>query len=260
MDAILIAGGIPKEGDPLFDLTRGKPKAMLEIAGKPMVQWVLDALGQARQVENVILIGLPEDTPLRCSKPIHHLPNQGSMLANIVAGVHKVLELNPESEYVLSVSSDIPALSGEMVDWLIDTAMQTRHDIYYGIVRRETMEQRFPGSNRTYTRLADMEVCGADIHIAHVSMATDPEHLAMWEELIGRRKSPLKQAAKIGFDTLLLLLLRRLTLEDAIRRVCKRLRITGRAIIWPYAEAAMDVDKPHQYEILRADLEARLAA
>ncbi len=37
MDAIVIAGGIPVEGDPLFPFTQGKPKAMLEICGKPMI-------------------------------------------------------------------------------------------------------------------------------------------------------------------------------------------------------------------------------
>ena len=47
------------------------------------------------------------------------------------------------------------------------------------------MEARYPNSNRTFTKLADMHVCGADMHIAHKTMATDPEHLAKWEELMG---------------------------------------------------------------------------
>ena len=260
MDAIVIAGGIPAPDEPLYKYTQGKSKALLEIAGKPMIQWVLDALSQAKNVDNVIIIGLPEGSGVTCSKPLYFVENQGGMLANIVAGVDKMLQVNPQAEYVLTVSADIPAITGEMVDWLVDTAMQTKHDIYYGIVPREVMEQRYPGSNRTYTKLADMEICGADILIAHKSMATDPKHLAMWEELIGKRKSPLKQAASIGFLTLLLLLLRRLTLEDAIERITKRLNITGRAIIWKHAEAAMDVDKPHQFEILRDDMEARTAA
>ena len=182
------------------------------------------------------------------------------MLANIVAGIYKVLEINPQAEYVISVSSDIPAITGEMIDWLIDSAMQTRHDIYYGIVTREVMEARYPGANRTFTKLADMHVCGADMHIAHKSMVTDPEHLAMWDELIGKRKSPLKQAASIGFVTLFLLLTGKLSLNGAIERITKRLNITGRAIQWDYAEPAMDVDKPHQLELLRADMERRLDA
>jgi GTP:adenosylcobinamide-phosphate guanylyltransferase len=260
MDAIVIAGGIPQPEQPLYEYTQGKAKAMLDIAGKPMVQWVLDALGNAEKVDNVIIIGLPKEAEVTCKKPTYHLPNQGRMLANIAAGIDKMRELNPQAEYVLSVSSDIPAVTGEIIDWLVETAMQTKHDVYYGVVKKEVMEARYPGSNRTFTKLADMEVCGADIHIAHHSMTTDPVHLAKWEVLIGKRKQPLKQAASIGFLTLLLLLLGRLSLEDAVKRATKKLNFTGRAIIFPYAEAAMDVDKPHQLEILRTDLAKKAAS
>jgi hypothetical protein len=114
------------------------------------------------------------------------------------------------------------------------------------------MEARFLDSKRTYTHLKDMDVCGADINITHVRMAT--EHLDMWESLIGSRKSPLRQASLIGFGTLFALFTRRLTLEDAVRRVSERIGVKGRAIVWPYAEPCMDVDKPVQLELLRDDL------
>ena len=58
MDAVVTAGGIPQPDELLYPYTLGKPKALLEICGKPMVQWVLNALGGAKRVENVILIGL----------------------------------------------------------------------------------------------------------------------------------------------------------------------------------------------------------
>ena len=254
MDAVVIAGGIPQPDQPLYEYTQGKAKAMLDIAGKPMVQWVLDALSNAEKVDNVIIIGLPEDAEVTCEKPTYHLPNQGRMLGNIEAGINKMREINPQAEYVLSVSSDIPAITGEMVDWLITTAMETKHDVYYGVVKKETMDARYPNSNRTFTKLKDMELCGADIHIAHHTMTTDPAHLGTWEVLIGKRKSPMRMAAAVGFWTLALLLLGRLTLKKGVERVTKSLHFTGRAIISPYAEMAMDVDKSHQLEMLRADL------
>ncbi len=259
MDAIVIAGGIPTPDEPLYTYSQGQSKALIDIAGKPMVQWILDALSAAQKVETVTIIGLSTDSGLTCDKPLQFLDNQGSMLANIVASIHKVLEINPQAEYMMVVSSDIPGINAEMIDWLVDTTMETQDDIYYGIVKREVMEARYPGSNRTFTKLADMHVCGADIHVAHKTMVTDPEHLAQWDELIGKRKNPLKQAASIGIFTLLLLLMGRLSLNEAIRRITSRLNITGRAIIWNHAEAAMDVDKPHQLELLRADLEQNTA-
>jgi hypothetical protein len=257
MDAIVTAGGIPRPEDPLYIHSHGDSKALIDVAGKPMIQWVLDALGGAKKVDNVIIIGLSPKSGVTCKKPLYYVSNQGRMLANIVAGVDKVLELNKRSKYVLVVSSDIPTLKSEMVDWLIDTCMETKDDLYYGVCPKDVMEARFPGSKRTYTHLKDMDVCGADMNLTHVRMTT--EHLDMWESLIGSRKSPLKQASIIGFGTLFALFTRRLTLEDAVKRVCDRIGIKARAIVWPYAEPCMDIDKPSQLELLREDLEKQQA-
>lgn len=252
MDAIVTAGGIPQPNEPLYAYSNGDSKALIDVAGKPMIQWVLDALGEAKEVDNVILIGLSQKSNLTCKKPIHYLSNQGRMLANIVAGVKKSLELNKNNKYVLIVSSDIPALKGEMVDWLVKTSMQTKDDLYYGVCQREVMETRFPDSKRSFTKLKDMEVCGADIHLIHVSMVT--EHLDTWEALLGNRKSSFRQAAILGLDTFFQVITRQFTLQQAAQRASERIGIKGRAIIWPYAEACMDIDKPHQLELMRADL------
>lgn len=255
MDAIVTAGGIPQPGDPLYVYSNGDSKALIDVEGKPMVQWILDALGDSKKVDNVIVIGLSPKSGLTCKKPLHYISNQGRMLANIVAGVNKSLELNKKNEYVLLVSSDIPALKGDMVDWLIKTCMETRDDLYYGVCPREVMEARFPTSKRTFTKLKDMEVCGSDINVIHVSMATD--HLDTWEELIGNRKSPLRQAAVIGWDTLFQLFTRQFTLQSLVERASQRIGIKGRAIIWSQAEPCMDVDKPHQLELMREDFASR---
>lgn len=256
MDAIVTAGGIPQPKDPLYAYSNGSSKALIDIAGKPMIQWVLDALGDSKKVDNVIIIGLSPKSGLTCKKPLHYISNQGRMLANIVTGVNKSLELHKKNEYVLIVSSDIPTLKGEMVDWLVKTAMQTKDDLYYGVCPREVMEARFPTSNRTYTKLSDMEVCGADINVIHVNQVT--QHLDTWEALIGNRKSPLRQAGVIGLDTLYQLWRRQFTLQELVERASERIGIKGRAIIWDKAEPCMDVDKPHQLEILRADMTSQL--
>src|SRR3990172_4440100 len=256
MDAIVTAGGIPHPEDPLYSYLKGDAKALVDVAGKPMVQWVLDAPGDARHVRNVILVGLSPKNNLTCKKPLYYLSNQGRMLSNIVAGVKKSLELDKKSKYVLIVSSDIPALKAHMVDWLVEESLQSEDDLYYGVCTREVMEKRFPESKRTYTRLKNIEVCGSDIHVSHVRMAT--EHLDMWEQLIGNRKSPLKQASIIGLGTFFKVFTRSISLDELVSIVSERIGIKGRAIMWPFAEPCMDVDKPHQLELLRADLEKDL--
>lgn len=258
MDAIVIAGGIPQAGEPLYEFTQGSPKALLDIAGKPMVQWVLDALSNSESVERVVIVSLPEDSGLQCAKPVTYVPNQGGMIDNIRAGVRKVLELNPAAHHVLTVSSDIPAIKSEMVDWLVNTTAQTDLDIYYNVITRESMEARFPNSKRSYIRLKGMEVCGGDMNMIRAQTVTANE--ALWERIVAARKNALKQAALIGYDTLFLLLFRLVTLDRAVEIVTKRLDITGQAIVCPYAEIGMDVDKPHQLELLRADLAGKAAA
>jgi NDP-sugar pyrophosphorylase family protein len=255
MDAMVAAGGVPKPDDPLCEYTQGGAKAFLDVAGKPMVQWVLDALSAAEHIEHVVVVGLEPDLKVYCDKPLAFVPQQGAMLANIRAGVRKVLELNPQAEHVIMVSGDVPAIRAEILDWQVETALQSDHDLYYTVVTKEVMETRFPDSRRSYTPLKGMQVCGGDVHIIRASLATREDQI--WDELIGARKNVFKQASMIGYSTLLLLLLRRLTIEGAIPRVTKRLGVTGRAVVCPYAEVAMDVDKPHQLELLRKDLGVR---
>jgi hypothetical protein len=174
------------------------------------------------------------------------------MIENILAGIKKVMEINPSASRVLLVSSDIPAITPEIVDWEIDATRDKDVDLCYSIVKREVMEKRYPGSNRTFTRLKGMEACGGDLNVLHTSVVSmDPD---IWEKLTASRKNPAKQALILGIDTLLLVGLRLITLESAIKKITTRLHMTGTAIISPYAEIAMDVDKPHQLEMIRADL------
>ena len=257
MEAIVTAGGIPLPEEPLYPVTQGHPKALVDIAGKPMIQWVLDALTEAKSVDNVVLVGLTEKSGLTCGKKIYFVPNQGKMVENLQAAARKVQEINKKAKHVLMVSSDVPAITGEMVDWVANTALQTDEDIYYNVIPREVMEKRFPGSKRTFTRLEDMEVCGGDVNVGRLKLLLG-EDTDLWEKITDARKSPIKQASLIGFDTLFLLLFRKLSLKKAEEKIMKRLDITGRAIVCPYAELGMDVDKIHQLEMLREDLKKRL--
>jgi molybdopterin-guanine dinucleotide biosynthesis protein A len=252
MNAIVLAGGIPQPNDPLYAYSQGSSKALIDVAGKPMVQWIVDALAESKSVDQIIVIGLSHKSGLTCSKPLHYISNQGRMLANIVAGSEKSLELKPKNDHLLVCSADIPALRGSMVDWLVKTAMQTEDDLYYGVCPKEVMEARYPESKRTYTKLKDIELCGADMNITRISVIK--EHMDVWEALIGNRKSPLRQAGIIGFDTLFLLATRQFTLESLVNRASQRIGIKGRAIIWDQAEPCMDVDKPSQLELMREDL------
>jgi len=256
MDAIVLAGGIPQPHEPLHVFTKGSPKAMLEICGKPMIQWVLDALSNSVSVDNVVIVGLPQDSRIHCSKKMHFVPNQSGLVDNIHAGAQKVAEIHKDALYALLVAVDIPAVTGEIIDWIVKTANGEDGDIFYNIIPFETMEKRYPQSRRTYFHFKDLDVCGGDLHVFSLRLLLE-EDSGIKKKLADARKSPVKQAALIGFDTVLLYLLRQLSLRRAEINISRQLKVTGRAIVCPYAEAGMDVDKPHHLEIMEADLKNR---
>ena len=255
MHAIVTAGGEGRPDDPLYALTGGGYKSMLEIGGKPMIQWVLDALNQARHVDEIFVVGLPRELPLSSAKPLHMLDDRGDMVGNILAGAREIRARFPGETYALSAAADIPAVTGEMVDWVAGQVLAADYDLYYNAIERRVMEARYPGSRRTYLRLKNLECCGGDLNAIRLSLAAEDNPL--WDRLITARKSPLRQAALIGYDTLLLLLLRQLSLAEAEAAVGRKLGIRVKALLNPYAELGMDVDKPFQLEIMRKDLARR---
>jgi hypothetical protein len=97
------------------------------------------------------------------------------------------------------------------------------------------MEKRFPDSARSYVKLKDMNVCGGDLSIIGFDFYTANKDF--WGKLFDARKSYLRQAGLIGFDILILLLLRRLTFTEVVNKVTH-----------------MDIDKPHQLELARKEL------
>jgi GTP:adenosylcobinamide-phosphate guanylyltransferase len=254
MDAIVIAGGFPDPEDLLYTVTPDRHKALLDVGGKPMAQWVLDALDGSSAIDRVVVVGLSPKSGIACDKPTTFLPNQEHMLDNIQSGLNEVLRQNPSARLALAVTSDIPAVTWETVDWVVETSRKTDHQLYYFVVERSLMESRFPGSRRSYVRLKDAEVCGGDMFVVGTDIVADRP---LWERLIAARKSAIKQASFLGWESFLLLLLGRLTLERAESMVSRRMGIRGRVTVSPYAEIAMDVDKPYQLEILRKHLAAR---
>jgi molybdopterin-guanine dinucleotide biosynthesis protein A len=249
MNAIVTAGGKIEPGQPLYEITHGGQKALIDIAGRPMVQWVLDALGKSSALERVFVIGLPLGTELTCAHPLVLLPDQGNMLANITAAAREVVHIDPQATHALLASGDLPALGVEMVDWLLGQVKDLDQDIYYTVVSRGTMETCFPASRRTYVPMKDIEVCGGDLHCFRLDAANEENSLI--KQLIGARKSPLRQASMIGFSTLFWLVLRQLSLRDVETAVCQRLELRGRVLVSPYPEIGMDVDKPFQLDIIR---------
>lgn len=259
VDALLAAGGMPRATDPLYPLTQGRPKAMLEVAGRPMIQYVLDALSAARTIRSVVVVGLMPDAhpavrALTCALPITFLPGRGGLVDNLASAGAWAQALPEPPTHLLATSSDIPLLTGAMVDWNVSTSLETDHDAYYNLVRRDVMEARFPGVRRSYFRLRDGVFCGADLNL--LSLRVLNSYNPAWRRIIDARKNVFAQARLVGFDVLGLGALGLLPIDWAQDRIRERLGVNGRVLICPHAEAGMDVDRPDHLAVVSRALSA----
>jgi CTP:molybdopterin cytidylyltransferase MocA len=253
--AVVSAGWSPREDDPLAEYAQGKAKALIPIASKPMISYIVDALANSTTVKHIVIVALDPDTEVQFPVPIEYVPDAGGILANAEAGLAYAANRYPDADVVLLCTSDIPTITGPIVDALVEECLRTDHELYYSVIERSVMEKRFPGSRRSYVHLREGDFAGGDIIVVRPSLGvTDRD---MWNELAAARKNALRQARLIGPGLFLRLITRRLSLGDAERRVSKVLNVHGRVIPFPYAEVGMDVDKPFQLEIVRAELEAR---
>mgnify|MGYP005848676327 CR=1 FL=1 len=256
MDVIVTAGGVPAPGEPLYPVTQGKPKALIPILGRPMIAYVLDALLGSKQVGRVVIAGLPPEAIAGLPGPLISLPSHGEMLENIEAGLECLRRSEAPSEYVLICSSDVPLITPEVVNFVINACLrQPGYDLYYTVVEKSVMEARFPGSRRTYARIKEGAFTGGDLTLLRLNPPDTPRDL--WQKLIAARKSPWRQAELIGFWPLIKFITRRFTIADAERLAVKVGRMRGRVVISPYPELAMDVDKPGQLAIIEQELARR---
>ncbi|MFT7585001.1 MAG: GTP:adenosylcobinamide-phosphate guanylyltransferase [Cellvibrionaceae bacterium] len=256
MDAIVIAGGTPQPDDPLYAYSQGKPKALIDIAGRPMIVWVLDALNQAKTVDDLIVVGIddPADqqtVQIAINGPITFLPNTGGLVSNGLAGLDFVYQKHNQHVPVIGCSSDIPHMRAHMVDDLVDRCRPFDQILYYAAVTPEIMSAAYPNAQRTFTNLAGKKLAGADIFVSNTRLLDTNREL--WRKVINARKNPLQMAWAIGLWPLFKLATGRMSVDDAAQLAGQRLehdRPIG-VIYTRYAELAMDGDKPHQIEILR---------
>jgi hypothetical protein len=253
LDAVVTAGGDPdKDADLLAYGGNAPVKALIEVEGRTLLEWVTLALLGSGRVRRIAVVGLPPQHYRDLGPQVTFLPDAGGMLENGMAGAEHFKSSGEVSERIVASSSDIPLVTPDIVRDLVDECLSYDVDLCYTVVGQETMERAFPGSGRTFVPMADGRFAGGDIVVA--KLAALDANRQQWRELIGSRKKAWKQVRIIGLGTLLLFLLRRLTVAAAERRGGKALGLTVKAVISSHAEVAMDVDKPHHLDIVRAAL------
>lgn len=253
MEAIVTAGGISTPDDPLYTLTGIEKKALIPLAGRPMVNWVIEALIGSGLIDCIVIVGLKAEE-LNFSHPaLHFVEAKDSLLDNVLAGVEKIREINPAAKKILLSSSDIPLITPEIVRGFVAECGSQEADVYYAIVEEKTMEARFPGSKRTFVPFKGGRYSGGDIFL--IDMAAAKGNVELFRSLTGSRKNYLAQAQMLGLSFIIRFLLRLMTVDEAAEHARRRMNLNARVVVTRFAELGMDLDKPHQYDIIKAELE-----
>jgi len=234
VDAVVLAGGSAKG----LSVQGIDTKALITIHGRPMIEYVVDALRRAPEVRKiVVVVSKDESRGVWAEEADVIVVSDGSMTDNLFAGLGKV----DQKGLVLIASADIPLLTSEAVSDFLERCSRVEAKLYYPVIAQEELERQFPGSVRTYARMKEGYYTGGNI--ALLDYETFLANRDLLEKYYGLRKSPLKLALTIGLVSIIKFLFHRLTMAEGERKISNLIKAKGIAIITPYAEIGIDVDK-----------------
>jgi hypothetical protein len=128
-------------------------------------------------------------------------------------------------------------------------------DAAVAVVRASLLQRSYPNAIRTYYRFAGEGYSGCNLFLLQSPDAL--RVVELWTRLERHRKQPWRLIAEVGPIALLRFLLGRLDLEGAMHHLSTRVGAKVRAVEMPFAEAAIDVDKPADLELAEAILARR---
>ena len=223
-------------------------KALLTIDGKPLVQYVLEALRGSRYHGRTILVAdFPSNEALAPLVDVW-VPAGDSLEENIRRGAKKAT-----APLVLIVSSDLPFLETADVDLFCDFCLKNPAYYYIPVIRKEDIEARFPGSKRTYAQLKEGKVKAGNMVIFSIEAYDLVERFM--SEVIGGRKKIWKLASIFGAKQILKFALGTLSIHELEAVSSHYIGKPGRAVILNAPAMGVDIDKPEDLILARAILE-----
>jgi GTP:adenosylcobinamide-phosphate guanylyltransferase len=256
MTAIVLAGDRSKT-DSLIDHSGVSCKALIDIDGKPMVRRVLEALRESRVVDNILLAG-PEAAELATDAPLSAWIESGEIgwqapeASPSTSAYHAMQTLDPEVP-VLLTTADHPLLTAEITDAFGRQSLADDVDVAVGLAPHALVTEAYPGIRKTVLRFSDGEFCGCNLF---AFLTPEGRRAAsFWRTIEQQRKKPLVLIGLLGWWAVIRYRLGMLPLEEALAKLSKRLGLRMRAVILPYANAAIDVDSIADLMLVKGSLE-----
>lgn len=234
VDAVVLAGGDGAVIDPAVRI-----KGLVPVAGKPMVEWVIDAMRAADNiVEIAVVVPTAENLGSWADKVDKLVVSDGAFIDNVLAGIDSFR--NDRS--VLVATGDLPALTPEAIDDYVSRSLEADAEFSYPLVPKDEMERQFPGSQRTYIKLVTGHITGGNMMLLSPQLVHRNRDIG--QRLFETRKSPVKMARVIGIPFILKLVAGRLDPSDVENKMGELLGGTCAAIYTRHASIGADVDKP----------------
>lgn len=142
-----------------------------------------------------------------------------------------------------------------MVDYFCNQAEHNNADFSAGLAQADVILKAYPQSVRTFFSFKHDKVSGCNLFAVHTEKGL--RILERWKYLEAVRKKPWRLVAAFGPLAFIRFLLGTLSLDDVFAVVSKRLGLIAKPVLMPFAEAAIDVDKPADLELAEAILRNR---
>jgi len=219
-------------------------KALIPVAGRPMVAYVVEALRAAQTVTDIVVVCGPGGClPEAAVVGARQVTAEGEGFSDTVAAGARAAG----DGFVCLVTGDLPALTGECVDATVKFALDSGADLTYTMAEVGRVAERFPGTLRTVVRLREGRYTGGNLAVARPDALL--KSLARIESAFGRRKSIVGLTLLLGPMFLLRLGLGRLSVADAAARGAAILGCRVAVHASDYPEIGFDVDKPSDLEL-----------
>ncbi|MGV6473718.1 nucleotidyltransferase family protein [Azotobacter vinelandii] len=260
--ATLVLAADRHAGDVVASATGVACKALAPVGGMPMVRRVIRSLRASRLVGRIALVGPARDLLRRDAElerdlgdgTLGWLENAGSPSASAA----RALEAVPPGQPVLLTTADHALLSPAIVDHFLERALAGDCDFVVGVARLDTVQARYPDTRRTAIRLRGGPYCGCNLFA--FASPRGRELAVFWRRIEQERKRPWRViAGALGPLATLRYLLGRLTLEQALARLSRKLDMKIGAVVLPFAEAAIDVDSRADLALVERILAQRTA-
>jgi GTP:adenosylcobinamide-phosphate guanylyltransferase len=248
----LVLAGSRGEGDPLARAQAVPHRALLDVGGQPMLLRVLRALRASPRVGKLI-VSIDDPAAAEALPEIAAWIGAGELtlhrsLSSPSRSVLDVIDSLGSEGPLLVTTADHALLDAPMLEHFLDASEASDADLVVGLVARTVLEARFPGARRTYLRFRDDAYSGANLFSFHTPAAR--RAALFWRRAESLRKQPWRLVRVFGPIALTLFALRRLSLDAALARASGSIGAVVDAARLPFAEAAVDVDKPEDLELV----------